>query len=89
MTPDKPLQVSDFLKTSFKQPETIVSSPVSQACVSAAPSSVSVSPGKRIGLRTECMEQLDKWHSLLQKGVITEEQHKEHQQKILKDMTQF
>ena len=31
------------------------------------------SPGKRIHYRSECMDQLDKWHSLLQRGVITQE----------------
>ena len=29
-----------------------------------------VSPGKRITLRSECIDQLDKWHSLKERGVI-------------------
>ena len=33
------------------------------------------SPGKRIHYRSECMDQLDKWHSLLQRGVITQDQY--------------
>lgn len=34
----------------------------------------SLSPAKRIGLRTECINQLDKWHMLLERGAITQEQ---------------
>ena len=78
--PDKP-----FFRTSGTQQEQ-TRSPASQAPVV---NSLCVSPGKRIGLRTECMEQLDKWYALLEKGVITTEQYEEHQQKILKDMKQF
>ena len=29
-----------------------------------------ISPGKRIGLRTECLSQLDKWHQLFERGAI-------------------
>ena len=35
------------------------------------------SPGKRIQYRSECMDQLDKWHLLLSRGVITQEQYSE------------
>ena len=44
------------------------------------------SPGKRIHYRSECMDQLDKWHSLLQRGVVTQEQYSEMQQSILADI---
>ena len=44
------------------------------------------SPGKRIHYRSECMDQLDKWHSLLQRGVITQEQYAEMQASILSDI---
>ena len=44
------------------------------------------SPGKRIHYRSECMDQLDKWHSLLQRGVITQEQYTEMQESILSDI---
>ena len=44
------------------------------------------SPGKRIKYRSECMDQLDKWHSLLSRGVITQEQYSELQESILSDI---
>ena len=31
-----------------------------------------ISPTKRVGLRSECIKQLDQWHTLLEKGGITE-----------------
>ena len=34
----------------------------------------------------QCIEQLDKWHALLDKGGITQEQYDELQTKIFKDM---
>ena len=49
-------------------------------------SAIGISPGKRINLRSECMQQLDKWHQLLEKGAITELEYKETQELILKEM---
>ena len=43
-------------------------------------------PGKRINLRSECMDQLNKWHGLLEKGAITQTQYDEFQAKILSDI---
>ena len=34
-----------------------------------------VSPGKRITLHSECIDQLGKWHKLKQRGVITKEEY--------------
>ena len=45
-----------------------------------------VSPGKRISLRSECINQLDKWHQLKEHGVITPEQYEELQKTILVDI---
>ena len=45
-----------------------------------------VSPSKRIALRMKCIEQLEKWHSLLEKTVITQEQYAKLQQSILNDI---
>ena len=45
-----------------------------------------VSPGKRISHRSECINQLDKWHTLYEKGAITKEQYDELQCTILKDI---
>ncbi len=45
-----------------------------------------VSPSKKLLMRTQCIEQLDKWHTLLEKGGITQSQYSELQEKILSDM---
>ena len=34
----------------------------------------SISPSERVALRSECMKQLDTWHSLFEKGTINKEQ---------------
>ena len=48
-----------------------------------------VSPGKKVTLRSECIQQLDKWHDLLVRGVISEEQYKEFKDTILADIKRF
>ena len=45
-----------------------------------------LSPGKRINLRSECMDQLSKRHTLLEKGAITQAQYAVHQKTILGDI---
>ena len=50
---------------------------------------VAVSPGKRINLRSECITQLDKWHQLKERGVISKEQYEELQKTILTDIKKF
>jgi len=37
-------------------------------------------------MRSQCIEQLDRWHTLLEKGGITKEQYDELQATIFKDM---
>ena len=59
---------------SKKQPSTITSA---------------LSPGKRIQYRSECINQLDKWHSLMERGAITSEQYKDLQDSILCDIQKF
>ena len=49
----------------------------------------SISPGKKINLRSECIQQLDKWHDLKVRGIITEDQYKEFKETILSDMKNF
>lgn len=51
--------------------------------------SVGVSPGKRISLRSECINQLDKWHQLKERGVISGDQYDELQKTILTDIKKF
>ena len=60
---------------------------------SSAFSSVSLmeatnSPRNRVSLRTECIDQLSKWHGLLEKQVITQDDYNKVQQTILKDIMQ-
>ena len=55
----------------------------------ASGSGSSLSPTKRISLRSECMSQLDKWHQLKERGVISAEQYEELQSSILNDIKKF
>ena len=48
-----------------------------------------VSPGKRINLRGQCVDQLLKWHELLEKGDITKEQYDDFQATIMDDVKKF
>ena len=45
--------------------------------------STTLSPRKRIQLRTECINQLGTWHTLLEKGGISREQYDQLQKEIL------
>ena len=58
------------------------------ACCDTSTSNT-LSPGKRISYRSECIDQLDKWHALLEKGAISNTQFQELQQTILGDIKQF
>ena len=51
--------------------------------------SAGISPGKKVSLRSECIEQLDKWHDLMVRGVISNEQYKEMKDTILSDIKKF
>ena len=53
----------------------------------SSPQPVTLSPGKRITLRSECIDQLGKWHSLLEKGVITQSKYEQLKETILGDMS--
>ena len=53
---------------------------------SRKPSSECLSPGKRINMRSECIDQLEKWHRLMECGAISNEEYKELQETILKDI---
>ena len=55
----------------------------------AAQASDPISPGKRINLRSKCMDQIEKWHQLFMKGIILEEQHKELVDKVWNDIKKF
>lgn len=55
----------------------------------AAQASDPISPGKRINLRSKCMDQIEKWHQLFMKGIISEEQYKELVDKVWNDIKKF
>lgn len=47
------------------------------------------SPGNRIHLRSECIDQLTKWHKLMDDGVITLEEYQEMHKTIMEDNKKF
>ncbi len=46
-------------------------------------------PAKRLGFCTECIEQLSKWHILLERGGITQQQYDEVKSTIMSDIGTF
>ena len=56
---------------------------------SAHTSTSTLSPGKRINMRGQCVDQLLKFHELFEKGVIPKEQYEEFQASILSDVKKF
>lgn len=60
-----------------------------ESSTSSCKSSVGVSPGKRVTLRSECISQLDKWHDLYEKQCITQKQYDQLRDSILKDVFNF
>lgn len=45
-----------------------------------------LSAGHRVGIRSECIDQLQKWHSLYKNGAVTKEQYDDLQSSILSDI---
>ena len=54
-----------------------------------APTTQGMSPAKRITLRSECIDQLEKWHKLMERGAISMEQYKDIQDTILNDIKKY
>ena len=52
-------------------------------------SSVVMSPIKRLSLRSQCIEQLEKWHRLMESGAISKEQYDELQIKLFSDIKKY
>ena len=48
-----------------------------------------LSPSKRLGFRSECIDQLSKWHALMEKDGITREQYEELKNTIMGDISTF
>ena len=55
----------------------------------STPSEDGLSPLKKINMRSECIQQLNPWHQLKEKGAITSEQYEEMQATILCDIKKF
>ena len=47
------------------------------------------SPGKRIQLRTQCIDQLTKWHKLMEDEVISTEEYQEMHKTIMNGIKKF
>ena len=75
----------------FKQPKQKVKDTSSSASVQPTSSTVSAtnSPTKRVGLRAQCIDQLSKWHALLNAGGIDQAQYDELKESILGDIKNF
>lgn len=74
-----------------KYPYFNTETPISQSPVSTpkAQSSAAAATLSRVQCRSECMDQLSKWHSLLEKGVITQQQYNGLQSSIIDDISQL
>lgn len=57
--------------------------------VDNTPQAAAVSPGKRISMRGQCVDQLLKFRELFEKGVISNEQYDVFQASILNDVKKF
>ena len=60
---------------------------VESVSVTPSTSIAADSPSKRVGVRTQCIDQLTKWHDLLKSGAISPSQYEELKSTILKDMS--
>ena len=58
----------------------------STASTSSLSTSTTNSPSKRVGLWTQCIDQLSKWHSLLNTGAIDQAQYDDLKESILGDI---
>ena len=48
-----------------------------------------VSPGRKMSMRTELIDQLEKWHHLLDSGAVSQEDYDELKSKILYDIKEL
>lgn len=55
----------------------------------ALPTSVAVSPGKKVQMQGQLVDQLLKWHDLLERGAIDQKQYSEMQTSIMEDVKKF
>ena len=52
-------------------------------------STACISPGRRVGIRSEYIDQLSNLHTLLESGAITKEQYNDLQGAVLTDLKQL
>jgi hypothetical protein len=66
----------------------LTSSPCKRKCGSIVDDDIpqTFSPSKRLKIRGECVDQLRKWHELLERGGISQEQYEDIQKTIMADM---
>lgn len=77
IAPDKP-----FFRGSKREGSTLSDDPASKReRVSAG-----VSPGRKVNIRSELINQLDKWHKLLNADVISQQEYDELKLKIMEDI---
>ena len=69
-----------------KETEQTSHSNVNEENGSSKSASVAASPTKRLNLRMQCIDQLSKWHVLLESGAITEAQYDDLKATILEDI---
>ena len=54
--------------------------------LSPSPKRASISPSKKVSVRSELLDQLTKWHNLSECGVVSHEEYEELRKKILGDI---
>ena len=86
---DVPPDLPYFKKTKGQSSRAPAAESVASVKTPVQSGAYAVSPGKRINLRSECISQLDKWHSLLKKECITQQQYDQLRETILKDAFNF
>ena len=80
--PDKPLFRGSRSKKPSVSCKSTHSTPSTSTSGNSSPLPTGISPGKRIQLRSQSMQQLEMWHSLYEKGAVEEEEYKKVQDNI-------
>ena len=60
-----------------------------KALPTTSPTSLAVSPGKKVQMQGQLVDQLLKWHDLLERGAIDQEQYNDMQTSIIEDVKKF
>ena len=73
----------------FKKTTTETESSTTSASKLSSDKTAVMSPTKRLSLRSQCIEQLEKWHRLMESGAISKEQYDELQTKLFSDIKKY